>query len=343
MRSRRRHGLELSNASRGIELIATRPRKRRAPPAPARAPRRLPLGSLRVFVAVAERLSFTRAAEALGVTAGAASLQIRALEEYLGRSLFRRNGRHVALTTEGAVLLPRVQRALADLEAAIDDSRGQRLSGPLKVSMLSSFLQNWLLPRLPRLRSLHPQIAIEVHTSEKPVDFVHSEQQAAIRFGKGVWPNVTSEKLVDEWLVPVCTPDLLAKHGKLRRNEDLARYPLVHSVSEPWTSWLLVGGNDRAPCDPNGTDDTFTGSRIDDSAAVVRLALQGYGLALARWSLAADDVQSGRLVVAADKPLSYSYSYWFVYPKRSRDLKDLQLFGAWLHAEMAEFAPPIGC
>jgi len=86
--------------------------------------RRLPLGSLRVFVSVAQHLNFTRAADALGVTASAASLQIRTLEEYLARSLFRRNGRQVHLTNEGASLLPRVQHALAELERAVDDVRG---------------------------------------------------------------------------------------------------------------------------------------------------------------------------------------------------------------------------
>ena len=67
--------------------------------------RRLPLGSLRVFLAVAHHLSFTRAADALGVSASAASLQIRSLEEYLARALFRRDGRQVHLTDEGAALL----------------------------------------------------------------------------------------------------------------------------------------------------------------------------------------------------------------------------------------------
>src|SRR5579871_3844296 len=84
-------------------------------PSQATATRRLPLGSLRVFVAVAEHLNFTRAADALGVTASAASLQIRALEQYLSRPLFRRAGRQVHLTAEGAALLPRLQQSLRDI------------------------------------------------------------------------------------------------------------------------------------------------------------------------------------------------------------------------------------
>ena len=117
-------------------------------------------------MAVAEHLNFTRAGEALGVTPGAASLQIRALEEYLSRQLFRRNGRVVELTTEGAALLPRMQQALGDLERALADTRGDRSGGPLRVTMLASFLQNWLLPRLPRLHARVPRIDLQVHTSE---------------------------------------------------------------------------------------------------------------------------------------------------------------------------------
>ena len=91
-----------------------------------------------MFVAVADHLSFTRAADALGVTASAASLQIRALEEYLSRPLFRRDGRQVHLTSEGASLLPRLQHALLDIERAVDDVRSERGSGPIKVTTLGS-------------------------------------------------------------------------------------------------------------------------------------------------------------------------------------------------------------
>ncbi len=160
--------------------------------------RRLPLGSLRVFVSVAQHLNFTRAADALGVTASAASLQIRTLEEYLARSLFRRNGRQVHLTNEGASLLPRVQHALAELERAVDDVRGDRLAGPLRVTTLPSFLQLWLLPRIARFRADHPEIDLHIHTSADMVDFVKEDFQLAIRLGMGGWPNLWAEKVLDE-------------------------------------------------------------------------------------------------------------------------------------------------
>jgi LysR family transcriptional regulator, glycine cleavage system transcriptional activator len=293
------------------------------------------LGSLRVFVAVADHLNFTRAADALGVTASAASLQIRALEEYLARPLFRRNGRQVHLTNEGACLLPRVQQALTDIERAIDDVRGERAAGPVKVTTLSSFLHQWLLPRLSRFRSLHPEVDLHLQSSPNTVDFVRDDFHLALRFGTGGWSNVRAEKLLDEWLLPVCAPALFKKFGLVRGVDDLRRYPLLHSVSEPWTAWLFDGRAD----DPSAG---FRGALYDDSQAVVRLAVQGDGLALGRWCLVADDVASGALVAASTRPVRYERSYWAVWPNRAHDIAGVKAFIAWVQREAAAFAAPPG-
>jgi LysR family glycine cleavage system transcriptional activator len=226
------------------------------------------LGSLRVFIAVAHHLSFTRAADALGVSASAASLQIRSLEEYLARPLFRRNGRQVRLTAEGEALLPRVREALEQLERAVDDARRDHGAGPLRVSTLTSFLQQWLLPRIQRFRTLCPEVDLHLHTSEQLVDFVREDFQAAVRFGKGGWPNVHSEKLLEEWLLPVCAPALYRRFGPLREANDLRRYPLLHSLSEPWTVWLFDGRSSAEVA-------TLRGAVFDASLAVVRMAQQG--------------------------------------------------------------------
>lgn len=278
-----------------------------------------------MFVSVAQHLNFTRAADALGVTASAASLQIRALEDYLARRLFRRNGRQVHLTSEGAALLPRVQHALAELERAVDDVRLDRLAGPLRVTTLPSFLQSWLLPRIAQFRAAHPEIDLHFHTSTNAVDFVQEDFHLAIRFGAGGWPNLWAEKVLDEWLLPVCSPTLYAKHGPVRTADDLKRYPLVHSVSEPWTAWLFDG---RADHYAGG----FRGAVFEDSQAVVRMAAHGAGLALARWSLVADEIHSGALV-AAGRHVQYDRSYWLVSPNRAKDLHSAKVFIDWIRTE----------
>jgi LysR family transcriptional regulator, glycine cleavage system transcriptional activator len=291
------------------------------------------LGSLRVFISVAHHLSFTRAADALGVTASAASLQIRSLEEYLGRPLFRRNGRQVVLTAEGEALLPRVRQALEQLERDVDDARRDRNAGPVRVSTLGSFLQQWLLPRLERFRVLYPDADLHLHTSDKMVDFVREDFHAAVRFGKGGWPNVHSEKLLDEWLVPVCSPGLYRKFGALRDANDLRRYPLLHSVSEPWTVWLFDGRSSEQSGTPRG-------AVFDASVAVVRMAEQGAGLVLARWSLVADEIASGKLVRASERALRIEEAYWLVCPTRALALPAVKAFTDWLRSEAASFIYP---
>jgi LysR family transcriptional regulator, glycine cleavage system transcriptional activator len=302
-------------------------------PTPRAAYRRAPLASLRVFVAVAEHKSFTRGADALGLTTSAASMQVQALEEYLRVPVFRRNGRQVELTSVGALLQPKVEQALADLERAIDEARADRGSGPLRVTTLAFFLAQWLLPRLPNFSAQHPNIDVQIHTSVKLADFVKTGMDAGIRFGPGTWPRMHAEKLLDEWLVPVCTPALLQRHGPVAEANDLKRYKLLHSPYEPWTAWLLEGGaGDVWPS---------SGSAFDDAIAIVRAAEAGQGLALARWSLVGDEITMGRLAVAGRAVLS-AHAYHFVCPPAHLALEKVAVFREWLTTECARFpSPPI--
>ena len=302
-----------------------------SPTAPRAAYRRAPLGSLRVFVAVAEHRSFTRGADALGLTTSAASMQVQALEDYLRVPLFRRNGRQVELTSVGALLRPKVERALADLEHAIDEARADRGAGPLRVTTLAFFLAQWLLPRLPNFTTQHPNIDVQIHTSVELADFVKTGMDAGIRFGAGAWPRLHAEKLLDEWLVPVCTPMLLQQHGPIAEARNLKRYKLLHSPYEPWTAWLLEGGaGDVWPS---------SGPAFDDAVAIVRAAAAGQGLALARWSLVGDEVMLGRLAVAG-RAVHSPRGYYFVCPPAQLALDKVAVFREWLTVECARFPPP---
>ena len=292
--------------------------------------RRLPLGSLRVFVAVAEHLHFTRAAAALGVSASAASMQVHALEKYLGVSLFRRQGRLVELTAHGERLLPRVRDGLTALQSAIDDAREVEGHGPLRVSTLGSFLTQWLMPRLPRFEAENPGIDLRIETSTELVDFKRSEMHAAVRLGAGPWAGLHCEKFMDEWLVPVCRPALLAKLGPVNGHADLKRYRLLHSSSEPWSMWLLDGPH----------NDVTSRISIDDSTAIVRAAEAGGGLALARWSLVADEIRNGRLALAGRHTTQYPLAYHFVCPVKHREMPKVAAFHSWLRSEAAKHRPP---
>src|SRR5258708_19515751 len=117
---------------------------------------RLPLGALRVFEAVASALNFSAGGEGRNVTQAAVSQQIKVLEEYLQVPLFRRTGRRVELTDEALELLPAVRDGLERLEGAMLQIKQHRRAGPLQITLLASFLQIWLLPRVP---SFPPQFS----------------------------------------------------------------------------------------------------------------------------------------------------------------------------------------
>jgi len=189
----------------------------------ARSFHRLPLNALRVFEAVATRLSFAGAADALNVTPAAVSMQIRTLEEYLRVPLFRRSGRKIALSAEGALLLPGVRRGLSELQQAMHQLRQDRSRGALNISTIASFLQKWLLPRLPQFYDRNPDIELSIHTSHTPVDFDEGDFHAALRMSSGPTAGLYNEKLLDEWFLPVCSPELLARHGLVRTPADLKR------------------------------------------------------------------------------------------------------------------------
>jgi LysR family glycine cleavage system transcriptional activator len=264
-------------------------------------------------------------------------MQVQALEQHLGLPLFRRDGRSVEMTAEGVLMLPRVREGLGMLQSAIDDARVVRGSGALRISTLHSFLLQWLLPRLPDFEARHPKINLLVETSNIPVDFNRSSVQAAVRFGTGSWSGLHTEKILDEWLIPVCSPALLAKHGPVETQEDLKRYRLLHSASEPWSAWH-TGSTAKV-----WTEDVWPeqGYGFDDSTAIVRSAEAGAGLALARWSLVAREVASGRLSVAASSATPYGKSYFFVCPTKLRTMSKVVAFRDWLLGQAALQAMPV--
>ena len=293
---------------------------------------RLPLGALRVFEAVAAHLSFSAAADALNVTPAAVSQQIKALEAYIQVPLFRRNGRRVEITDEGLELLPSVRAGLERVESALQQIKHHRRAGPLQITTLSSFLQIWLLPRIRSFRRKYPNVELRFHTSRELVDFSRTTHHVAIRFGRGNYPNLHSEKILDDWLVPVANPDLIKQHGMIERGTDLSKYPLLESGDEPWTLWSQTDEEaawlSRAPS-------------IDDSAGLLAAAEEGLGYALASWTLVTRALQKGTLRLAGYGALpSYDSGYYFVCPKNFLAIPKVAQFREWLIAAAREFPGP---
>jgi LysR family transcriptional regulator, glycine cleavage system transcriptional activator len=292
---------------------------------------RLPLNALRVFEAVATRLSFSAAADALNVTPAAVSQQIKALEEYLQIPVLRRNGRKVELTPEGAKLLPGVQSGLDSLVATLRATRMARASGIINVSTLSSFMQKWLTPRLSRLHEQFPELRVDWHTSREAVDFSRSDFHAAVRLGEAVTPGLEYDKLLDEWLVVVASPALFKKHGSIDDRESLAGIPMLQAKDEPWSRFERSAAPTPWPAGP---------TIIDDSVSVLSAVIAGLGYAPARWSIAANDLDSGNLVLASRTIVPSRFRYWFVCPPSYSELPMVLALRQWLREESAKFPKP---
>ena len=158
---------------------------------------RLPLNTITAFRAVAELENLRAAAEVLHLTHSAVSQQIRGLEEQLGFVLFERRGRRVVLNPSGQALLRSVQAALSLLDDGVQAAAAaaQGAATRLRVTVLPSFANRWLLPRIGRWREQHPALALEIDASIRPVDLQREGFHAAVRQRTGPWPGVQSERL----------------------------------------------------------------------------------------------------------------------------------------------------
>lgn len=212
-----------------------------------------PLKSLPVFEAVARLNSFSLAADELAVSQSAVSHQIKQLETYLGERLFWRSGRTLTLTDEGRQYLDGISSALLQIERASEQLLGHEESR-LRLSVFSSFAVRWLVPRLPELQRLHPQVELALEMSiESPV-LSDRVADCFITIHKGS-PAYSYELLYVERLFPVCSQDYWQKiRRELGREgpdaddlpmsvEEVSRFPLLstHSIFEKaagdWDAW----------------------------------------------------------------------------------------------------------
>ncbi len=291
----------------------------------------VPLNALRTFEAVASRLSFAKGAEALNVTPAAVSSQIRSLEQRLNQALFRRHGRQVSLTEAGQKLLPGVQRGLAELRQAVEVVSQDRSEGVLNVTMMPSFLQKWVMPRLAKFYNAKPSIDVRINVDNLLVDFDQSDMHSAVRLGPGRWAGVETVKLMDDWILPVCSKKFLKKNGPFNSVKDLQRHDFLFAPSEVWDPWFRKHGE-------SSRDSRW--SLLNDSLSILMAAEQGEGIALTRWSLVSRDIDAGRLVRPVEDIVKADWSHYFAAPPQFFDLPKVADFRDWLIGECAEFPPP---
>jgi LysR family glycine cleavage system transcriptional activator len=289
-------------------------------------PQRPPaLRTLAAFEAAARSQSFAKAAAELHLTPGAVSHAIRSLEERLGDRLFERKGRGVVLTRYGQAFAARVRLGLS----LITDAFGANLrssSKRLVVSTLPSIASKVLLPALETLRTIVPDIALDIRLSEDLEQFHEGDVDLAVRFGPGSWAGLGSQQIATETLFPVCSPGLREKL-KLERPLDLLACPLIDHPSSSWKLWF----------DPVDLDfgSVAPWLMIDDAATVIDAACLGHGVALARGKLARRDIDQGRIVRLFEREVNAEYGYFCVVGHTGLRSPVSAVFTEWLALEMA--------
>jgi LysR family glycine cleavage system transcriptional activator len=280
-----------------------------------------PLEMFRFFEAAARHANFTRAAEELHVTHGAVSQRIKRLEEHLGTPLFRRSAGRMLLTEDGSRLLERVRAAIGEIAEGVEAIRPGSRQQILTISTVPCFAAYWLLPRLADFNKRHPEIQVNIRATLARTDFAGDDIDMAVRAGAGTWEGLTSIKLQDEQLVPVCSP--VFQEGRLPRVPvDLLNVPLLHDDRQPWSIWFEAIGLEYR--------DVGGGARYTDQNLLIPAAVAGLGVALARASLVQADLESGRLVRLFSRSVPARSSYFIVYPKGSQSRRKVQVFQQWL-------------
>ena len=285
-----------------------------------------PLTALRAFEAAGRHLSFTKAADELHVTQAAISHQVKSLEEYLGLKLFRRLNRTLLLTDAGQLYLPPLTDAFEGITRATHRLRQHLGRARLTVSVLPSFAAGWLVPRLGRFRQRCPDVDLRIDPTNSLTDFRRDDVELGILYGRGNYLGLRTDRLMREEFFPVCSPRLLEGPAPLRDPADLTHHTLLHDdMTVDWRTWLLAAGVEGV--------DAERGITVTDSSMLLRAAIAGQGVALARSVLAADEIASGRLVRPFDVDVPAEYAYYLAYPEKSADQPNVVAFREWILEE----------
>lgn len=277
-----------------------------------------PLHALHALVLIAETGSLSAAAQRLNVTQPAISKRVRALEAAVGQTLLHRGANSATLTEEGARYAQALRGAFATMQTATAAlSAG---GSPLRVRAYTTWAMRWLIPRLPRLRALHPELQIEVSASTAPVDFARDSVDAAIRTAERPPPGGILLQSIS--VTPFASPALarqVKRHG-------LAGLSLLGSRVRPrdWGLWANA----------TSTHLTTTPLLFESTSLAVQAALEGLGVVIVSPDLVTEDLRRRRLTAIAPGPVPTGDHYWLLLPSGAQR-GDVLAFRDWLLHEIA--------
>jgi DNA-binding transcriptional LysR family regulator len=277
--------------------------------------------TLRLFIEVAQHLSFSDAAENLHMTKGAISYQIKTLEADLGFKVFLRSTRGVVLTDEGHQLLTATRAQFLGIEAKLEEMKGLKIQ-TLTVGLSSYFASRWLSPKLMSFMQLHPDIQLRLQPMAQLFDLERQGVDIAIRWGNGAWNDAEILPFLTMPTWPTGSPDVAQKVKEFGLARTFSELTLLrdHDDSTAWSDWLTAAGL------PHQTrKDTLI---IPDPNVRVQAVIDGQGIAL-NDSLITQEIEEGKLVRLSDVELS-SYGYFLAQPTSNRNEQSVEAFVQWL-------------
>lgn len=292
-----------------------------------------PLNALRAFEAAARLESMSRAADELSVTHAAVSHQVKALEEWIGLPLFRREHRRIRLTEAGADLLPVLAQAFDAIDARLADVAAAGGRRTLTITAAPSVAYRWIVPRLPKFSTLHPEIDVRIEHSTRLVDLRRERAiDVGLRYGRGGWDGLAQHWLISGHARPIASPALLERYGLSAADlplpvETIASLPLHHEETRLWwRRWFEHNGLPDA--------DVSAGAVLYDAGSILDLALAGHGAVLGRFALAQEAMTAGLLLPLHDSYFDEDAGYWFVYDRARAQEPQIAAFRDFVLAEI---------
>jgi LysR family glycine cleavage system transcriptional activator len=285
------------------------------------------LSAIYAFEATARHLSFSKASIELNLTQSAISQRIKALEDFLGTPLFVRESTTIKLTDIGNEYLRSARSVITEVMVATDRAIGRHRGDELTIGCLGTFAQKCLIPMLPNFRKKNPGIAVRLRTlvpfGEQPRD----DFDVSIRYGLDDWPGMTTWKINDEEVFPVCGPALMRGPRALRTPEDLRHHTMLRTSSplilrDDWPLWLEVAGIPRLSAAAEISCDLLYPS--------FQMAIEGMGVVMGRSAVVRSDIASGRLVEPFSIRLSSPLAYHIVAEEHRARLPKVATFVDWL-------------
>lgn len=265
-----------------------------------------PLDWLRVFEAAGRHQNFTLAAGELNLTQAAVSQRIKSLENWLGRPLFSRKARGVALTVDGESYLPLVVETLQKLDQGTQDLFG-KTPREIRLAALSSHMDTLVLPRLSGFLERHSRLRLVLDSVPLRSAFDAGGTALQVRYGRGVWPDREAALLHLETLRP------MVAGGQCVANWAEQPAIVVRGERPGWREWSRHTGCPAPRCGQISVDSMGHG---------LRAARLGYGVVLGSGVLAVQLLRSGQLTLTDAPALSCDDGYWLTWPKpfaRSKD------------------------